>query len=399
MRLPLLALTSTVLGIVGGCTSEHRTTQKPNNLTTQYRDASPRWSPDGKKIAFLRIFGDRLTQLWVAESDLRNPRSVSPIDSVRWARPPITGRAAPVAPDAPSWSPDGRRIAVSRGERIPFEGKRTIGGTALWAYEADSGTVEPIAVHPAGYVGDLQFYRAPAWSPDGKRIAYMAEGVFGYASLVIHTVGVTRPEEQSPYVDMLDDNGWPAWSPDGRWLAFRHSLFQSESALPVETVRFIAPGTGRSRTVHIKSPKPAELRRVSHLAWSPQGGRLVARQYAYGKPDSASPIVVDSERGKVVRSSAAHAHAVLWNRSTPGTVGAARKPPLQSSAKAVHEGVVTILKSGSAFELLREDGRILAQIPSDDFDVSPNGKRIVYPNPEKQRPAAQTTLQVSKLTY
>src|SRR5687768_8317265 len=106
MRIPLIALIPSVIALTSGCAQSN---PRPDTRypRSEFKDVSPRWSPDGKRIAFLRVFGDRLTQLWVADSDLENPRAVSPVDSVRWARPPITGRVAPVAPDAPSWSPDG----------------------------------------------------------------------------------------------------------------------------------------------------------------------------------------------------------------------------------------------------------------------------------------------------
>jgi dipeptidyl aminopeptidase/acylaminoacyl peptidase len=58
---------------------------------------TPRWSPDGKKIAFLSNREGGQTQVYVAESDGANVRKVS--DVAKGAQPPLV------------WSPDGTRLA------------------------------------------------------------------------------------------------------------------------------------------------------------------------------------------------------------------------------------------------------------------------------------------------
>ena len=239
----------------------------------------------------------------------------------------------------------------------------------------------PLAVHPERYDGDLQFYRAPAWSPSGKYVAYLAEGIYGFSSLVVHTLGATRLSDQSIPVDMIDDFGWPAWSPDGKWLAFRQSLFQSESALPVESIRMIAPGTARARSIIVKGTKPRELLRVSHLAWSPDSRNLAVRIRAQesGLPASLAVYEADSGRRLTVAKSYSP-ESVLWLKHN----GAQKLHGIQRRGKT---GYVL------AGENSPWDGVVL---PSDDFDVSPDGSMIVVHNAQLKGPAAKTTLQVLK---
>ncbi len=86
---------------------------------------------------------------------------------------------------APAWSPDGQRIAfVTRGD--------------LWVADAD-GT------HPGSLTNDAD---QPAWSPNGRRLAFERDGS-------IWTIRADGLDERR-----LATGAHPAWSPDGRRLAF-----------------------------------------------------------------------------------------------------------------------------------------------------------------------------------
>jgi len=86
---------------------------------------------------------------------------------------------------APAWSPDGARIAyVTRGD--------------LWVADAD-GTHRALFLHSSDQ---------PAWSPDGRRIAFTRAGD-------VLTIRVDGTDERR-----LGVGAHPAWSPDGQRLAF-----------------------------------------------------------------------------------------------------------------------------------------------------------------------------------
>lgn len=112
------------------------------------------------------------------------------------------------SPFAPS--PDGQTIAYDRA------------GTP-WLYHWDTG---PAPLRPEEFgLSDLidPSFVSPAWSPDGKQLAWvvfnspvgkLSIGVF---DLVLRTARLLHPYEPAGFDGIVPG---PVWSPDGRWLSF-----------------------------------------------------------------------------------------------------------------------------------------------------------------------------------
>jgi Tol biopolymer transport system component len=160
--------------------------------------SGPRWSPGGRLIAFneddCTYYND--ADLWVATAD------GSRLHRLRYADSPGSGGDGTMARQQESswmWSPDGRFIALQWGEqnRITF-----------------TLDVEIVNVK-TGQVRVLAPGREPAWSPDGRRIAFVtATGID-----VIDVDGShQRTLVRHPFGD--DDIVQPSWSPDGKMLAY-----------------------------------------------------------------------------------------------------------------------------------------------------------------------------------
>lgn len=132
------------------------------------------WSRDGRKVAFYRN-----GSLWVANANRSHIREIT---------------AADFSGAAPSWSQPGL-IAFDRAGSI-------------WVVNPTNGKEQKVG--PGSQ---------PSWSPDGRRLAYVA--VSRSASVnevfVMRTNGSGRRQlTTTPSVNEVQ----PAWSPDGRWIAF-----------------------------------------------------------------------------------------------------------------------------------------------------------------------------------
>ncbi len=115
------------------------------------------WSPDGQRIAFAvvdRSLGDRTDDaaagLWVMNADGSGSRRV----------------ARNAASSDPAWSPDGRRIAFRRFDRLAEN-------SDLYVVNADGSGLRRLTRHAASVAERAHLARWFAWSPDGRTIAFL----------------------------------------------------------------------------------------------------------------------------------------------------------------------------------------------------------------------------------
>ncbi len=209
----------------------------PRAITSGTRDSSPRWSPDGKTLAFVRS----------PDKDGRpQPAQIYLLALDGGEARPITDLARGAG--APAWSPDGKRIAFSSSMRDgdtapPAPAKSDVrvitsatyrnngGGWAdpdrashIWVTEVRGGTE---IARPTQLTTGKYSEGGHAWSPDGSKIYFTSTRVDDpyYAPSDADLYAVPSTGGAMTKVASISGNiGGPRPSPDGKWIAFNGTL-------------------------------------------------------------------------------------------------------------------------------------------------------------------------------
>jgi Tol biopolymer transport system component len=186
----------------------------------------PAWSPDGSKIAFVKS-GDIYTMNADGSGFTQITASSESSDS------------------RPSWSPRGNEIAFQRSHWDPSTAETR---TAIYLVDTDGTDVRQLVADHAG---------SPDWSPDGSKIAFSNNywgGIWvvnvdaGTAPVRLTYDSPTTPE----YVFAYD--GAPAWSPDGTRVAFSRVECPPGYCGSSQLLLINADGTGTEQVSYGNSP-------------------------------------------------------------------------------------------------------------------------------------------------
>ncbi len=259
----------------------------PEHLYAIRLAEDPQIAPDGEHVAYVLLEVDRPTyeyrrSIWLASNREGQPRRYT----------------AGSNDSSPRWSADGRHLAFVRapaGEVKPQdleERARGVGKPQIWVLATDGGEARQLTFERHG-AGD------PVWSPDGQSLLYSAQvgdaddREADDAQLDEKRVPAVRTIDRLWY--RLDGKGWkyerqshlfltpltggesrqltdgdwddeaPAWSPDGRRVAFTSDRSEERWRWAGSDVWILDVGSGALRRLTDESVE------CGPPAWSPDG--------------------------------------------------------------------------------------------------------------------------------
>ena len=257
---------------------------------------SPSWSPDGTHVVYSRHNLKRdpnPIKLWSRNSNYelfsttylpaydpagerfavtaRNPNETTSLFVVDEGKParPIFERKELIL--GPQWSPDGKQIAFGIGRFTAFldfeaGGRKPIdpanGG-------AQVGMIDPSGLDFRTITSGPNNNAFPSFSPDGKRIVYRTAGPDGEGLRMMNLADHSVTELTNDY-----DN-FPVWSPRGDRIAFMRRI---GGFFQILTIR--PDGKDVLQLTHTHGNE-------AHIAWSPDGERLLFTSSRMGFKDEA----------------------------------------------------------------------------------------------------------------
>jgi len=147
----------------------------------------------------------------------------------------VDGRETPIAADdydrlGPRWSPDGTRLAFSRG---------TAAGRQVMVWSSQSRNEEPLTTMSQKFRGVWD------WSPDGKWILVSQSDSDASRAEIWSFPVAARPAAESASRRIASNSTSALWqahfSPDGRWIAFEAA---TSSPTAAESTLWVVSASG-----------------------------------------------------------------------------------------------------------------------------------------------------------